>query len=98
MLNYNQPIKIDNPASLRLSISYNGNYFKIINNDNQVLIIKEKSTIIIYLEMIGGMFNNVKLMYADINIDLNMKHTTFSYIQLIDNSIMLLSSVFGYNF
>jgi len=98
MINYDQPIKIDNPKSLRLSISYNGHYFKIINNDNQVLNIKEKSAIIVYLEMIGSMFNNVKVMYADINNDLDIKHHTFAYKHLIENSIMLLSSVFGYNF
>jgi hypothetical protein len=97
MINYDQPIKIDNPKSLRLSISYNGHYFKIINNNNQVLNIKEKSAIIVYLEMIGSMFNNVKVMYADINNDLDIKHT-FAYKHLIENSIMLLSSVFGYNF
>ena len=98
MINYDQPIKIDNPKSLRLSISYNGHYFKIINNDNQVLNIKDKSAIIVYLEMIGSMFNNVKVMYADINNDLDIKHHTFAYKHLIENSIMLLSSVFGYNF
>ena len=99
MLKYDQPIKIDNPTSLRLSISYNGTYFTIINNDNQVLIIKEKSTIIVYLELIGGMFNNVNVMYADINVDLNnITHTTFSYKQLIDNSIMLLSSDLNFTF